>query len=120
VIETRQSSSPQGYSCTFKTGSSCTFKTDSDCTFDAGYSCTFKTGSSCTFDTSHSCTFKTGANCVVVRRDIFEVIQLVENQKIKLNNSLVKGFEIVEDKPSLSGKEISVTIDGKTYSAIVR
>jgi len=46
---------------------------------------TFKTASDCTFKTSSDCTFDTGFNCVVVRRDIYEVIELEEGKKIKLN-----------------------------------
>jgi len=38
------------------------------------------------FDTGSYCTFKTGSYCVVVRRDVFEVIQLVKGKKIRLNN----------------------------------
>jgi len=89
--------------CTFKTGSDCTFKTGAYCTFDTGSSCTFKTGSGCTFDTGSgctfdtgsSCTFDTGSDCVVVRRDIYEVIELVEGKKVKLNGYCVEGFVYV-------------------------
>jgi len=95
--------------CTFKTGSGCTFKTGSDCTFDTGfgctfdtdYDCTFKTGSGCTFKTGSGCTFETGSDytsCVVVRRDIFEIIELKEKQTIKLNEWGVKGFTVIENK----------------------
>ena len=84
-----------GYDCTFNTGSSCTFKTGFNCTFNTDYDCTFKTGFGCTFDTSAVCTFRTGFGCVVVRRDIYEVIELKEGQKIKLNKAGIKGFEII-------------------------
>jgi hypothetical protein len=90
-----------GYGCTFKTGSDCTFKTGSDCTFDTDYDCTFKTGSGCTFKTGSGCTFETGSDytsCVVVRRDIFEIIELKEKQTIKLNEWGVKGFTVIENK----------------------
>ena len=70
--------------CTFKTGSGCTFKTDSDCTFKTGY----------------DCTFKTGYDCVVVRRDVYEVIELKENVKIKLNEYSIKGYTKVEEEPT--------------------
>ena len=67
-----------------------TFNTGSDYTFDTGSGCTFKTGS--------GCTFKTGKECVVVRRDVYEVIELKENVKIKLNERGIKGYEIIEDE----------------------
>ena len=78
--------------CTFKTGSGCTFNTNSYCTFKTSFDCTFDTGSDCTFDTSYDCTFKTGSGCVVIRRDIYEVIELTEWIKIKLNEYCVKWF----------------------------
>jgi len=84
-----------GYNCTFKTGRDCTFKTDSDCTFDTDSDCTFNTGSDCTFDTFHNCTFNTGSDCVVVRRDRYEVIELKEGIKIKLNNFNIKGYTVI-------------------------
>jgi hypothetical protein len=86
-----------GFGCTFNTGFGCTFNTGHDCTFDVGGGCTLDTGDRCTFDTGGSCTFKTGKNCVVVRRDIFEVIELEESVKIKLNGTGCKGYNIVRD-----------------------
>ncbi len=59
--------------------------------------CTFKTGSGCTFDTSHGCTFKTGEKSVVVRRDVYEVIELDGTEKIKLNEYNTKGYEVIKD-----------------------
>jgi len=50
------------------------------------------------FGTASDCTFKTGYECVVVRRDIYEVIELDEGQKIKLNGWGVKGYTIENDK----------------------
>ena len=85
-----------GFGCTFKTGYDCTFDTGSGCTFDTIFGCTFKTGANCTFNTGANCTFNTGSDCVVVRRDIYEVIELVEGQKIKLNRYKIKGFEVIE------------------------
>jgi len=82
----------------FKTSSHCTFDTGSGCTFDTGSHCTFKTGWDCTFDTGSYCMFDTGYDCVVVRRDIYEVIELKEGVKIKLNNCGVEGYTIVEDE----------------------
>jgi hypothetical protein len=55
----------------------------------------FKGIDDCTFKTWFDCTFKTGSGCVVVRRDIYEVIELKENQKIKLHDYSVKGFDIL-------------------------
>jgi len=119
-----------GWGCTFDTGSYCTFDTGSDCTFDTGPSCTFDTGPSCTFNTGLYCTFKTGpyctfdtdANCVVVRRDIYQVIELEKGKKIKLNGCGVLGFTFIEEKKpiTLSGKEIKITFDGVEYVAILK
>ena len=94
------------FDCTFKTGSYCTFKTGFDCTFDTGsgctfetsFDCTFETSSDCTFDTGSSCIFNTGYKCVVVRRDIYEVIELEEGKKIKLNDYGVKGYKVLVKK----------------------
>ena len=83
--------------CTFNTGYSCIFKTGVDCTFDTGSNCTFKTGADCIFKTGSDCIFKTGADCVVVRRDIFEVIELEKYVKIKLNDYRIKGYTVIED-----------------------
>src|SRR3990167_8227759 len=92
------------YGWIFKTGSDCTFKTGSYCTFDTGYGCTFDTDSNCTFDTGSYCTFKTGSyctfdtgsNCVAVRRDIYEVIEIPEGKKIKINEYGTKGWKEAE------------------------
>ncbi len=94
--------------CTFKTGSYCTFTTGDYCVFDTGSDCTFKTGSDCTFntgdycvfDTGSDCTFKTGFNCVVVRRDVYEIIELEEGKEIKLNGYGTKGYTEVNSKKS--------------------
>ena len=72
------------------------FKTGSDCTFDTGSDCTFDTGSDCTFDTGYGCTFNTGSNCVAVRRDIYEVIEIPEGKKIKINEYGTKGWKEAE------------------------
>ena len=66
-------------------------------TFRTGYNCTFDTGSGCTFDTGSDCTFKTGEQCVIIRRDIYEVIEIPENTKIKLNDYQIKGYEIIKE-----------------------
>jgi len=119
-----------GHSCTFKTASGCTFKTESNCTFDSGpyctfktgSSCTFKTGSSCTFDTGSSCTFDTGSDCtftckekcVCIRRDIFEIIEIPVDQKIKLSGSKIPGFVLINPERTITidGKEIKLSEDG--------
>jgi len=103
-----------GSDCTFKTGSGCTFKTGSDCTFKTGYGCTFDTGSDCTFNTGYGCTFDTGSDCtftcgkqcVVVRRDIYEIIEVPENTKIKLNEYGVKGYKTEEKIEEMTVKQI--------------
>ena|SRR3990167_5102071 len=56
----------------------------------------FKTGSDCTFKTGSNCTFKTGSCCVAVRRDIYEVIEIPEGKKIRINGYLIKGWKEVE------------------------
>ena len=58
---------------------------------------TFKTGSDCTFKTDSDCIFSTGSNCVVIRRDIFEVIKLEKDQKIKLNGYRILGYKVIEE-----------------------
>ena len=83
------------YGWHFKTGFRCTFDTGSHCTFNTGYECTFDTGSDCTFKTGYECTFKTGYQCVVVRRDVYEVIELDGTKKIKLNQFQIKGYTII-------------------------
>jgi len=95
-----------GFSCTFNTGSNCTFNTGFYCTFKTSSYCTFKTGWNCTFNTGHYCKFDTGKKCVIVRRDVFEIIQPEEDVKIKLNDYQIKGFEIIKDTKT-------ITIDGK-------
>ena len=75
--------------------------------FGSESGCTFKTGSDCTFKTGFDCTFKTGSYCVVVRRDVYEVIELKENVKIKLNGYSIKGYTKVEEEPTeMTIKEI--------------
>lgn len=69
--------------------------------------CTFNTGGDCTFKTGSYCTFKTGKKCVVVRRDIYEVIELTEGKKIRLNGYLVKGYKVLVKKP----KKVVLTMD---------
>ena len=89
-----------------------TFKTGSNCTFKTRYNCTFNTGSYCTFDTGFDCTFKTGSDCVVVRRGIFEVIVLNEdNNHIKLNGYSIKGYEHIKPTRTITinGKEIELS-----------
>ena len=97
--------------CTFTTHSGCTFTTESKCTFTTGsgcifttYSgCTFTTETACTFNTGSNCTFTTGTDCIIIRRDIFEVIQPVAYIKIKLNKTGSKGYkEVKEIKPNIN------------------
>ncbi|NMA31864.1 MAG: hypothetical protein GX941_08700 [Candidatus Methanofastidiosa archaeon] len=101
-----------GSDCTFDTGSYCTFKTGSDCTFDTGCDCTFDTGCDCIFKTRSDCTFKTEEECVIVRRDIYEVIEIPAHTKIKLNEYRVKGYQIIDDTPI--GKKVKIKVaDGQ-------
>jgi len=91
-----------GWFCVFKTGENCVFKTGGVCTFKTGEKCTFDTGENCTFTTWYSCTFTTGENCVIVRRDIFEVIQPEKEKTIKLNDWGVKGYTYVNNKQKVT------------------
>lgn len=98
--------------CTFDTGFNCTFDTGSDCTFDTGCDCTFDTGCDCIFKTRSDCTFKTEEECVIVRRDIYEVIEIPAHTKIKLNEYRVKGYQIIDDTPI--GKKVKIKVaDGQ-------
>ena len=82
------------------------------CTFKTGFNCTFDTGSDCTFDTGCDCTFDTEEECVIVRRDIYEVIEIPANTKIKLNEYRVKGYQIIDDTPI--GKKVKIKVaDGQ-------
>lgn len=81
-----------GYSCTVETGDCCMFRTGGNCTFKTGYGCTFDTGDCCTFDTGNGCTFDTGYGCVVIRRDVFEVIQPEVGTIYKLCPWQIKGY----------------------------
>jgi hypothetical protein len=104
-----------GWNCTFKTGryckfdtgDGCKFDTGDGCKFDTGYGCKFDTGWYCTFDTGNGCTFKTGKECVVVRRDVYEVIEIPEGKKIRLNEYGVKGYKVLVKKP----KKVVLTMD---------
>ena len=76
----------------------CTFNTGFNCTFNTGSDCTFNTSSDCTFNTGSYCTFNTGKECVVIRRDVYEIIELEEGKEIKLNSCGVSGYTEVNSK----------------------
>jgi hypothetical protein len=46
---------------------------------------------------------------VVVRRDIYEVIEIPAHTKIKLNEYETKGYQIIEDT-STSGKRVKIKL----------
>ncbi len=92
----------------FKDVNCVTFTTGFDCTFDTGSDCTFDTSFDCTFDTSFDCTFDTGSECVVIRRDVYEVIELKEGVKIKLNGWNIKGYKEIPDE------DVEIIVEGKT------
>jgi len=105
-----------GYSCTINCGYSCTINCGSSCTINCGYSCTINCGSSCTINCWYSCTINCwysctinpkGDECVVVRRDVYEVIELTKGKKIKLNEYGVKGYKVLVKKP----KKVVLTMD---------
>ena len=123
-----------GSSCTFTTSYNCTFTTGYNCTFTTGYNCTFKTDSDCTFTTGPYCTFKTGYNCtfttgedsVIVRRDMFEIIQPEPNVTLQLAPYSIPGYVSngiysVTGKPSIVADEILSEIvkkKGNVYHVI--
>ena len=100
---------------TFITGSSCIFDTYEGCVFKTGSKCNFKTGYNCTFDTGSCCTFKTDDNYVIVRRNVFEVIQIPKNTKIKLNDYQVKGYTVIEEKHKLMLDDKEIEISNESY-----
>jgi len=105
--------------CTFNTGFDCTFHTGFDCIFNTGFDCIFNTDSYCTFKTGANCTFNTGSDCVVVRRDIYEVIELKKGQKIKLNRYKIKGFEVIEfEVIEDEDEKVDIRISKKSLQAL--
>ena len=64
-----------------------------------------------TFDTGDNCTFKTGKESVIVRRDVFEIIQPKPEETIKLNSISIKGYTVVNPKRiiSIDGKDIEIS-----------
>jgi len=92
-----------------------TFSSSEDCLvlgFNGVSYCIFNTGSDCTFKTGSGCTFNTEENCVVVRKDIYEVIELKSGQKIKLKEYSIKGYDILEEeKPQ--GKKVKIRLSEK-------
>ena len=107
-----------GRECTFKTGSNCAFYTGDNCAFYTWHSCAFKTGYGCTFDTGYGCIFKTGERCVIVRRDVYEVIEIEPNKKIKLNVFNVKGFEYIKDTKTITIDNMEIEISAEAYEAL--
>ena len=51
--------------------------------------------------------------CVIVRRDVFEIIQPEPEVKIKLNGCGVTGYKVLNDEINITvnvnGKEVSLT-----------
>jgi hypothetical protein len=103
-----------GSSCTFDTFSYCTFDTKSFCTFDTGSYCTFKTAHDCTFKTGSDCTFKTGHDCAIIRRDVFQVIQPLPNEIIKLCPNIEGYISKREDEDAFY-----MDIDGERIEHII-
>lgn len=52
----------------------------------------FKGVDSCTFDTGSGCTFDTGSRCVIIRRDIFEIIQPTASTVTQICPRKVEGY----------------------------
>ena len=101
------SSDEDGLVLDFAGISNCTFVTGWNCKFDTGRYCKFDTEDGCTFNTRDGCTFKTGSECVVVRRDVYEIIEIPEGKKIRLNGYGVKGYKVLVKKP----KKVVLTMD---------
>ena len=107
------------YNCIFNAGNYCIFNTEHNCNFKTGWGCVFDTGEDCIFKTENNCIFKTGSgsifytnkNCVVIRRDVFEVIQIPENTKIQLNSPYSCGYIKIKDTKTITidGKDIEVS-----------
>lgn len=83
-----ESSDGTGQCFTFYTGDSCKFYVWSDCTFITGNYCTFLTG--------NSCKFLTGQKCVIIRQDIYDIIEIPKNEPIKLNWYRQRGYKIIK------------------------
>ena len=99
--------------CIFDTGDGCVFETGDRCVFNTDDNCQFKTDGGCIFYTADSCEFKTGEECVVVRRDIYEVIELPKDQRIRLKEYAIKGYEVIEEEEKKE-EEIMI-LNGKKY-----
>ena len=107
-----------GSYCNFNTSSDCNFITGNYCIFKTGSDCIFKTGSNCSFDTGYNCNFNTGSDCVVVRRDIYEIIELNGKGKVKLNCFGIKGYTEIKDEVVEEIVEETITLNGKTYKLV--
>ena len=96
--------------CIFITGDNCVFVTGDNCIFIASFNCVFNyrafitgfnrafiTGNYCVFITSSNRTFYTGIECVCIRSDVYEIIKIPENTKIKQNEYGVKGYVKLDD-----------------------
>jgi len=83
-----------GDDCTIRTGENCHIDAGDDCNIDTGYECYITVGDDVVVKASWGSTIKGGKNCLVIRRDVYEVIELVEGQTIKLNSYGVKGFTV--------------------------
>ncbi len=99
-----------GYQCVITTGYQCVITTGSDCVITTGHDCTFTTGFHCVITTGSDCVITTGFSCVVIRRDVYEVIELKEGVKIMLNGSGIKGYKEIPDE----SEDVEIIVDGKT------
>ena len=78
----------------------CTINCESFCTINCGYYCTINCRYYCTINPK-------GDECVVVRRDVYEIIEIPEGKKIRLNEYGVKGYKVLVKKP----KKVVLTMD---------
>ncbi len=95
-----------GNSSTIDAGYYSTIKASDYSTIKAGNSSTIDAGNSSTIDAGYYSTIKAGKECVIIRRDIFEVIQPGENEIVKLCPREIPGYLIKRgDKFYLNGDE---------------
>lgn len=83
------SSNEDGLVLDFKGVDNLTINCRNYCAINCGYSCTINCRYYCTINPK-------GDECVVVRRDVYGVIELSEGKKIRLNGYGVKGYKVNE------------------------
>ena len=101
-----------GYNSTITTGCYSTINTESSCTIVTSHCCGITTSYSCAIHSSYGSTIYTSHSCAVIRRDIFEIIALKEDENyIIINGWGVSGYDHVEEihKIVIDGKCIGLS-----------